>query len=159
MMMKWVWVACLISFGVLYSVVAQDTVKIIRLKNQPIIEGTINGKKAYFLVDTGSDITMLDEGSAKKYNFEYREESLKDYQITGLGSKHRGKTLQAYNVKLYLGTQKIQTIYRVFDLENIATSMSIGTGIRINGIIGSDLMKRYGFVINYNTREITFNYK
>lgn len=159
MMMKWVWVVCLISFGVIYSVVAQDTIKIIKLKNQPIIEATLNGEKAHFLVDTGSDITMLHLEDAKKYNFEYREQSLKDYQISGLGSRLRGKVLEAYNVKLYLGTQKMQAIYRVFDLENIVTSMSVGTGIRINGIIGSDLMKRYRFVINYHTEEIVFSHK
>ena len=37
-------------------------------KNQLFIEVKINGKKAYFLLDTGATLTVLDKNQLSKYN-------------------------------------------------------------------------------------------
>ncbi|MBX2842122.1 MAG: aspartyl protease family protein [Flammeovirgaceae bacterium] len=39
------------------------------LKAKPIIKGKINGQNAYFLIDTGADITLLDSKDAKKFQY------------------------------------------------------------------------------------------
>jgi len=41
------------------SVGAQVTIKMVRVKGQPIVVGELNGNRAFFLVDTCSDIISI----------------------------------------------------------------------------------------------------
>ena len=104
------------------SLLAQETIKMVRVKGQPIIVGELNGKKAYFLVDTGSDITLLNAKDANRYKFKYGRSVIKGHKLSGFGSQHTGDILVAYNVDLYLGTRKMEVGCRVFDLTNIVDS-------------------------------------
>ena len=129
----------------------------IRLDNQPIIKGQINGRRAYFLVDTGSDITMLNLMDAKKYGFKISKSRLNGYVVSGLQSQIKDFVLHTCTTELLLGETRIKRNYKVFDLSHIIESIRVDTGIRINGIIGSDLMKRYHFLIDYQAKEIRLN--
>ena len=137
------------------TILAQQTIKIIKMKDQPIVVGKLNGKKAYFLVDTGADITILHLKDANRYKFNYRK-PLYDYNISGLDSRTKHEVSVANNVNLYLGASKMEGCYKVYNLSNIIESIGNSTGIWINGIIGSDLMKRYHFLIDYGRQEIRF---
>lgn len=136
---------------------AQETIKMVKAKGKPIVIGELNGKKAFFLVDTGSDITIINLIDAKRYKLKYRETILKGYKLSGLTSAYSGDILIADNVDLYLGTKKLDGCYKLIDLSNLVNSMSKSARISINGIIGSDLMRKYKFLIDYNTKEISFS--
>ncbi len=121
---------------------------------QPIVRGRLNGKKAYFLVDTGSDITCLNLSDTKRYDIKYKQ-ALQRLVLTGINSQ-QGKHLIANHVDLELDEIPLTWRFKVLDIDKIAESIQWDTGIRINGIIGSDLMHKYQFVINYTLNEITF---
>lgn len=135
-----------------FSAYEYEYIKIINLHKKPIIEATLNGKKAYFLLDTGSDITMLSKHDDKKYGFKLlvRDEN---HAALGIGGKTAGMT-SAYQVRLELGTTRINTRYLAHDLSAIAQAIEKDTGLSISGIIGSDAMKRYGIIIDYKNRVI-----
>ena len=136
---------------------SQEIVPMVKVRDQPIVVGTLNGKKAYFLIDTGSSISMLNSSDKRKFRFDLKELQLKDYALSGLHSQRRGKVEVALNIEMLLGNQKIYCNFIAFDLTTIVRAIHSGTGIHINGIIGSDLMKNYGFVINYVEEKISFN--
>ena len=141
----------------LFVLDAQEILPMVKVKDQPIITGWLNGKRAHFLIDTGSDISLLNGKAERKYKFQIREMSMRDYQLSGLNSISRGKMCFAYNVNFSLGREEVKTNFRVLDLTHIVNAISDDTGISISGIIGSDLMKKHDFVIDYGAREIRFS--
>ncbi|WP_020531468.1 aspartyl protease family protein [Flexithrix dorotheae] len=126
---------------------------IISLDDKPIVEGVINGKKAYLLLDTGSDRTIVHLKDQKKYGFGILEKHNPNLEFTGFGNT-RVRMKNAYNVKLHLVGKEIVTPYVTYDISPIVNSTFERTNIKINGIIGADTMKTYGFKIDYSTRKV-----
>ena len=123
--------------------------------NQPIVKATLNGETAYFLIDTGAEITCLHLHDSRKYNFKYRSSDRKSV-VSGLNaSSHRYYI--AYGFEMKLGEVVMTNKFRVLDLTNIINSIKTDSGIKISGIIGSDLMQKHQFVINYEKMEIMFS--
>ncbi|MEN7546962.1 retropepsin-like aspartic protease [Rapidithrix thailandica] len=150
------WIVLVLILGVLSQIAfAQEVIKIITLKNQPIVIGKLNGKKAYFLIDTGSDVTLLNLKDANKFRFKFRKIDLQGYKLSALGSEHQQEIWMAYNVAIHLGNKKMKGYFKVFDLSRIASSIRRDSGIKINGIIGSDVMKKHKFLIDYEAKEIS----
>jgi hypothetical protein len=114
----------------------------------------MNGKTAYFMLDTGSDVTLINTGDAKRYGYSYKTRSdLRGYRIAGLGRSTR-EVLGNYNIDLQLGSQKIKDIFIAYDLSNIIHSLHTDSSVKINGIIGSKALRRHGFVIDYDLNEV-----
>jgi hypothetical protein len=125
-------------------------VKIKSLQSKPIVEVTLNGKKAYFIIDTGADISVINAAVAEKYGFE----TVKDYSgYTAKGiSNHDEKFMKVKNALVLLDSVQMRTEFFAFDMEHLAKSIEERTTYRVVGIIGADLLVRYGFVIDYGTR-------
>ena len=134
---------------------AQEPIKIEHLKNKPIVVGKINGRKAYFLLDTGSDLTLLHEGKAAYYGFKIKK-MVNPQRITGANGRI-SEINRAGNVNLILGTLPITTAYFTYDLSAIIRSIYNKSFVRISGIIGSDVMIRYGFVIDYGNKQVLYD--
>ncbi|MCG8309935.1 MAG: aspartyl protease family protein [Cytophagales bacterium] len=134
----------------------QISVRMIGADSQPIIKGKLNGKNAYFLVDSGSDATILNFRDVKKYGINYAKIYSDRYRFSGLNSEQSGEFLIANNMDMYLNGKKMEGCYWLLDLSKIVRSISSDTGIRINGIIGSDMMRKYDFVIDYETEKVYF---
>ncbi|MEM1135813.1 MAG: retropepsin-like aspartic protease [Bacteroidota bacterium] len=111
------------------------------LKLKPIIEGKINGKKAHFLIDTGSDITLLNTKFLKEYNFLVWKGFKKVDFVAFDGSSK--EILNTSRVVVSLGSREIKT--RCY-----AASISLP----IAGIIGSDVLKKYNCIINYKEEKL-----
>ncbi len=130
-----------------------EYLKIVDLTYKPIIEVTLNGKSAYFLVDTGSDITILHARDSKKYGFDTVKNNSHNHSVVGLSG--RITTLYSTrNVKLKVGSSRVMNRYLALDISSLVQMIHKRSSIRISGIIGSDLMKRYGFVIDYANKQI-----
>jgi hypothetical protein len=150
-------ISLLICLLILYipQTEAQSLIKIEHLQNKPIVMGQLNGRKAYFLLDTGSDLTLLHEGKADYYDFRIKRMA-NPHKISGAGGSI-GYIHRAGNIDLILGTLPVTTAYFTYDLSDIITSIYRKTFIRISGIIGSDVMIKYGFVIDYGQKEVHFD--
>ena len=120
----------------------------------PVIEGKINGKRAYFIVDTGASCSLLNEQAAGHYGFKYRARS--EEQVVGLNGQ--AKINMAFDYDIQLGSVNLkQAIFRTRHLAELANIIRVHDHIDIAGIIGADILKRYGMVIDFNSNTVCFH--
>ena len=133
-----------------------ESVAIVSMANKPIISTMLNGKEAFFLIDTGSGLSIMDVEAASTYHFAVHE--LPDmwaiHSISLNGHTRRMEGVGA--VKLFLGESQIKTRWYGTDIAALVQSIKKKTGIPIVGIIGSDVMKKYGFQIDFDHMMIRF---
>jgi predicted aspartyl protease len=122
-----------------------------------LTQGTINGKAATFLIDTGASRCVFDEGIIQKFmdetNFEENEKL-----STGLGTN----TMPTKIVELEsmgFGELLIKDYIAVaIDLSHVTESYSNLGLPEINGVLGSDILCEYRCVINFKKRKLKFYY-
>lgn len=130
-----------------------EYIEIVNLESKPIIKGFLNGKKAFFLLDTGSDLSFLNSESETDYDFKINRNTQSHIQFAGMGGRIYG-VRKVDMAKLRLGTQLIYARYMSYDMQNIVDAFEKRTGKKICGIIGSDIMRNYGFKIDYEKRQV-----
>lgn len=128
-----------------------EYIKIINLSRKPIVEGMLNGRRAFFLLDTGSDLTVLNSKDAKGYDFKVLYIQAAAYVVSSFGGT-RSDILSAWDARIQLGTQEIKAEIHSYDISNIVESLHKHSKVRISGIIGSNIMKKYGFQIDYSKK-------
>ena len=133
----------------------QNHIKIINLNTKPIVSGYINGKKAYFLIDTGSDLTIFANEAANLYKFEIGSKGRS--KLLGINSQS-GVLKSAYKIDLKMGEDYFSTGFGACDMTSLVNSIHQKTGFKISGIIGSDLMKKYRFRIDYAEKKIYYEF-
>lgn len=108
----------------------------------------INGKEARMVLDTGASRTVFDTNCIEEY---ISEPELKEEErlSTGVGSS----SLKSYSIlfeKLKIGEIEIENYpIAVLDLQHITTSYgNIGKGM-VHGIVGGDLLHKFGAIIDY----------
>lgn len=116
----------------------------------PIIKGIINGKIAYFVLDSGASISVLDNNQSEYYGFSIREGG-------GLASGYGGTTnfQLVYNAIISVGDIEFRNEYKASNLSAIALALVEDDGIQIAGIIGNDIMKPYKFIIDYSDNSVS----
>jgi len=120
----------------------------------PVIEGKINGKRAFFIVDTGASCSLLNEQSSHRYGFKYRARS--DEQVVGLNGQ--AKINLAFDYDIQLGAVSLkQAVFRTRHLAELANIIRANDHIDIAGIIGADILKRYGMVVDFNSNTVYFH--
>lgn len=118
-----------------------------RYKGKPIIRMMLNGEKTWVLLDTGSDVTVLDTRMEDKYGFHVLTSSDASLKVPGFGST--GNQLSpASHVNIEFGGVRLRGPVFAFDLTSVARSIHQRTGKRISAIIGTRMMSAYGFVID-----------
>lgn len=146
-----------ISFALCVSMKSAEpctTIDIVSLSKKPIVKAMLNGKEAYFLLDTGSDLSILNTQLSEDYRFATTE--LPDiWQVYSIGLQgNTGKMMGIGAAKVYLGDTRIRTRWLGADMQALTNSIRKKTRIKIVGIIGSDVMKKYEFVIDYAGQKI-----
>lgn len=134
-----------------------EYIEIVNLDRKPIVEARLNGKSAYFLIDTGSDISILNKDDRHEYGFRLFTQKADNHNSVGVGVGVGGKTsafIDTHRVQLELGSTRINTRYMAYDLSAIVQGIHKNTGIEIAGIIGSDVMKRYGIIVDFRNKQI-----
>ena len=121
-----------------------------------VVEGELNGRKTYFLLDTGAGITSFDMNQGKEYGFT----SADTEELIG------GFTNDKTKAKVAIGIHSLSingidihdgTIY-ANKMDNLVEFISNCSHKRISGIIGAPLIKKYGLVIDLsNSRMIKVN--
>ena len=81
---------------------------------------------------------------------------LSSIQITGAGGDV-SYIDRAGGIELKLGSLLVTTSFFSYDLSGIIASIYNKIHIKISGIIGSDVMGKYGFVINYRNQEVHYD--
>lgn len=149
----------LLIFTTFLSCNAQDNsfegdgkVDFIAVSKVPVVEGTINGKQAFFIVDSGASLSVLDDNQSDYFKFLTSSSNIAAAGYGGVASFGN-----ASNVKLTIGGKKFETDFKSQDLSKIVDLIRENDGVEISGIIGSDIMKDYHFIIDYSELTISIS--
>ena len=118
-----------------------------------MVKGTIHGKEAHFLVDTGASRSVFDPTRIADFIDDLHFEP-KEGMSAGVGST--GLETSVFHIEsFFVGDLEIRNYQAVaLDLSNIH-EMYANLGLpRIDGILGGDLLKRHKAVINYKGKKL-----
>ena len=119
----------------------------------PVAEGKINGKKAYFIIDTGASCSLLDESAARWFAFKSKVAA--DEHVTGLNGLSELK--RATNCIVNFGPLRItHHTFKTKDMMEIVSFIQNHEGVIISGIIGADILHRYRISINFSNHTLLF---
>ncbi len=122
-----------------------------------LTQGTINGKAATFLIDTGASRSVFDENAIKKYLNESRFED-NEKLSTGLGTNTMPTKIVEIE-EIGFGELIINNYLAVaIDLGHVTESYSKLGLPEINGVLGSDILYDFSCVINYKKKKLKFYY-
>lgn len=117
----------------------------------PIVEGTLNGKKAYFLLDTGASLSILDLKSAANYNV--RIGITEDMGIGGYGGV-TSDVSELQNVDLRLGSERMKDNFSGKDIQYLIQAIRKITGYTIVGIIGNNNITESKLILDFENNVI-----
>lgn len=125
-------------------------VNFVAVDKVPIIKGVLNGKEAFFIVDSGASISVLDKAQVKDYNFSVGAPM--DVTISGYGGQSSPD--DASHINITVGGVDFNGTYRTQDITNVVSTIQSTSGVKIAGIIGSNIMKSKGVIIDYSTNSL-----
>ncbi len=115
-----------------------------------MMQGSLNGRKVSFIVDTGSSRTVIDKETVEKY---VMQPEISDPE--GKAVTLSEKSIEISTVvleKLSFGKTVISDYKAVvMDLSGVRKAYASLKLPRIHGIIGGDLLRQCNAVINYET--------
>ncbi len=121
----------------------------------PVIKATLNDKIAWFIVDTGASITLLNETEAKYFGFSMNGHLRTKTELSGFSDQL--VLAQTSICRMQIGQLKIlQRVYRSVEMNSLFRTIEDGEKLKIGGIIGSDILARYGMNVSYETRTISY---
>ena len=114
-----------------------------------IVEGQVNGKSAYFLIDTGASVGLIDKEKKKKYGLK----EVFRYHGTLIGAGGEMKDVKHCDTFVEFEGKTIPQ-FLLADISNVVKSIKRETGIEILGIIGLKQMSLVGMNIDVNSNEV-----
>lgn len=131
-------------------------IKILKLEGgfHLLINIRVNGKPARLLIDTGASHTVFDKGQI--LNFLKKEKFEKhDKLSTGLGTSDMKSHLAVID-KISLGKKEISNYKTVvIDLSHVNVAYKHVKQKPIDGVLGSDILKKYKAVIDYGNKKLS----
>lgn len=110
-----------------------------------IVEGLVNGRAAYFLIDTGASVGLMDYDQRKDYDLEVGRKF--SGTVVGAGGEMRG--VKHCNTFVHM-EDKVIPQFLLADISDVVKSIKRETGIEILGIISLPQMKMCGIQIDAN---------
>lgn len=131
-----------------------EKVTLIHVEGKPMVSARINGKKAYFLLDTGSALSILHSRDAGVFDFKVRP--VREYRAPRVSSF--GGSIQSLHhvsdVHIEIGETPIHTYFYAYNMEHLVKSLAEKTRYKISGIIGTEVMNRYGFQLDFVNKSV-----
>lgn len=114
-----------------------------------IVEGKVNDKTAYFLIDTGASLGIIDSNQYKEFKLK------KGRYYTGTIVGAGGAIDNVYHCDTFLNIQDRHIPqFLIADISNVVESIEKQTNIKILGIISLPQMKMCNISIDCNDNEI-----
>lgn len=114
-----------------------------------IIEGIVNDKPAYFLLDSGASVALIDKDRKKEYGL--KEGRRFEGTIIGAGGEMRN--VRHCDTFVHFGGKVIPQ-FLLADISGVVKSIKNETGIEILGIISLPQMSMIGLNIDINSLEV-----
>lgn len=114
-----------------------------------IVEGKVNGKEAFFLVDTGASVGLMDENQRDDYGLVRGRK----YSGTIVGAGGEMRNVRHCDTFVHFGGKVIPQ-FLLADIGGVVKSIKKETGIEILGIISLPQMSMIGMNIDINSSEV-----
>ena len=114
-----------------------------------IIEAEVNGKSAFFLLDSGASIALIDEDKKKEYDLKVGRK----YSGTIVGAGGTMRNVRHCDTFVYFEGKPI-TQFLLADISNVVDSIKRETGVEILGIISLPQMAQIGMNLDINSLEV-----
>lgn len=115
----------------------------------PIISLANDGKVLNFLVDSGSNVSHI----CKEYYKSIKSKILGTYddEITSLGTTNKGITMCEAKFTDTLGNEYDINLSISKEFTEVARKFEDSTGIRVHGLLGTDFLRKYNYVLDFNS--------
>ena len=114
-----------------------------------ILEAEVNGKKGFFLIDTGASVGLIAEDKVKKFDIVRGRK----YPGSLVGAGGEMEDVYYCNTLVRFGGKDIPQ-FLITDISGVRSSIERETGIEILGIIGLSQMKIASMQVDANDNMI-----
>ena len=114
-----------------------------------IIEAEVNGKKGFFLIDTGASVGLIADDKVKKFDIVRGRK----YPGSLVGAGGEMEDVYYCNTLVQFGGKDIPQ-FLITDISGVRSSIERETGIEILGIIGLSQMKIASMQVDANDNMI-----
>lgn len=114
-----------------------------------VIAAEVNGKLAYFLLDSGASVGLMDDSQRRDYDLVKGRR----YNGTLVGAGGEMNNVYHCNTFVYIEDRTIPQ-FLLADISDVVNSIERQTGIKILGIISLPQMKMCNISIDCNDNEI-----
>ena len=114
------------------------------------IHTKINGTSGNFILDTGASHTVVDKAAAEKFTLKFSSKASKD--AGGLGNSALKTRKSIGNIIDLKGFQIKKAVLIAIDLSHVNNTLKNGGSGRIDGVIGSDILKKHKALIDYSEK-------
>lgn len=117
----------------------------LQLAGLPVITMTSNNVSVNLLLDTGSNKSFLDSRIIQALD----KKKIKGKKAYVTGINNNPSETQVYHVVLNYKDNTFENDFQAFSFEKTMDHLKKSTGVRIDGIIGSDFLSKYNYILDY----------
>ncbi len=119
----------------------------LNLTGLPIISFTNNGKTVNMVLDTGSNVCIINKKTLKDLNHEVSEEF--HVGVTGISGESEGGII----VTLPLAYRDMEFDFECYvnDLSDTMDTIKKEYGVTIHGILGTGFFTKYKYILDFNS--------
>ncbi len=122
------------------------------------IRAKIFNTKGFFIIDTGAQLSIINQQLINKYQLNYNTLSLPGSEIVGINKEAIQEIKFISNINFYHQKKRFKLLnIIIFDLSHIENKFK--KNYTILGILGNDVFLQYQALINYKEKMLTFNIK
>jgi predicted aspartyl protease len=115
------------------------------------VDGTVNGRKAKLMVDTGAFATLLHQGFVRGMKIPLRDTP---YSSAGVNLKRRGVQMATIS-RLSVGSVHMRSKeVGVIDLQGLIRTGLLEASPPVAGLLGSEILRRHNGIIDFGTKTL-----
>ena len=116
-----------------------------------LLRTTINNKRCVFLLDTGAEISSLEESKAKELGLTLQKS---ESNICGIGGETNTTLITQAEVKYQHKTFPVD--FYIINMVEVFRKIKASTGVTVHGILGMDFIYESGLILDFNKKTLYF---